>query len=51
MSNLLKKTINNLETNGITEICNVIIVDDMSDEKIDEVAKNHSYLKVEKEKV
>lgn len=50
MSNLLEKTLKNLEDNEIPELCNVIVVDDMSEENIEKIAKNHSYLKIENEK-
>jgi len=50
MSRLIKKTILNLEENEIDQLCNIIIVDDMSDENIKKISKNHSYLRVENDK-
>jgi GT2 family glycosyltransferase len=50
MSKLLNKTINNLKENKVLEQCNVIIVDDMSEEDIESIAKECCYLRVENNK-
>ena len=50
MSNLLQKTLKNLEDNNVTELCNIIIVDDMSEENIEKITSPHSYLRVENQK-
>jgi len=50
MSQLLHKTLKNLQDNDITSICNIMIVDDMSDEDIKTISGKHSYLKIENKK-
>ena len=49
-SDLLKKTIHNIESNNINSHCNLIIVDDRSTENIKSISKNHSYLRVDNKK-
>ena len=50
MSNLLQKTLKNLEDNNVTELCNILIVDDMSEDNIEKITTPHSYLRVENKK-
>lgn len=49
---LLKFTLDNLETNNITKHCNIIIVDDRSEQDLLSIAKqsSHSYLRVDNKK-
>ena len=51
MSKLLKKTIKNLEENLVTEHCNLIVVDDRSEEDLKSISSDYSYLKIEYDKV
>ena len=47
MSDLLSKTITNLENNLVTNHCNLIIVDDRSEEDIKSIVGVYSYLRVD----
>jgi len=50
MSDLLKKTTKNLEEKNIVKHCNLILVDDRSDEDLEVIAKDYSYLRIDNEK-
>jgi len=49
-SELLKKTIHNIESNNINSHCNLIIVDDRSTENIKSISERHSYLRIDNQK-
>lgn len=50
MPDLLTKTIKNLENNSLTDHCNLIIVDDRSEEDIKSIVGKYSYLSVKYDK-
>jgi GT2 family glycosyltransferase len=50
MSELLAKTVANLKNNDVLSVCNVIIVDDNSDEDIFTIASECCYLRIENDK-
>lgn len=50
MKDLIKKTITNLEDNSITKHCNLIVVDDRSDQDIKSVIGSYSYLRIDNDR-